>query len=205
MGIPVASVASHAAAVWIAEQHPAEFLVALNVERQKRGLAPTASLPRRSGRYRSLDWLRNLVADGDRTTGCWIWPFGQMGKGYGQLATDKGPRTAHVMALILSGSPRPLAPRNHAIHSCDNPICVNPAHLRWGTNAENVAEMVQKGRVKHGEQAGNARLTAKQVEAIWPDPRSNASIARDFGVSESTIRNIKKRRTWKHVTAGNVL
>jgi uncharacterized protein YjcR len=65
--------------------------------------------------------------------------------------------------------------------------------------------MVQKGRVKHGEQAGNARLTAKQVEAIWPDPRSNASIARDFGVSESTIRNIKKRRTWKHVTAGNVL
>jgi len=88
------------------------------------------------------------------------------------------------------------------LHHCDNRACQNPAHLFLGTQTDNVADMVAKGRrrVALGEDVGLAKLTVGQVRAIFADPRSQSTIAKDYGVAQTTISRIKLRQTWAHAT-----
>jgi DNA-binding NarL/FixJ family response regulator len=91
-------------------------------------------------------------------------------------------------------------------HKCDVRACVNPEHLFPGTAAENVQDMTQKGRSPRGEQHGSAKLTTEQVSRIktmLAEGRLYMSeIAREFGVSQTTIGAIKKGKTWKTVNCG---
>jgi hypothetical protein len=89
--------------------------------------------------------------------GCWPWTGARQSKdprypnrgGYGSFLLDGRTRYAHRHVLEVTLG-RQLAPGEIAMHSCDNPPCVNPAHLRPGTKADNVADMVAKGRHAHG-------------------------------------------------------
>lgn len=71
---------------------------------------------------------------------CWPWLGTVNHRGYGRLSN----KPATHIALSLDGRPRPVGAM--ALHSCDNPPCCNPAHLRWGTAADNVADMVSRKR-----------------------------------------------------------
>ncbi len=84
-------------------------------------------------------------------------------------------------------------------HACDNPKCVNPDHLFQGTAQENMTDMVQKGRSLKGERHHKAKLNLEEVKEIRS--RSNeprVKLAKEFNVSDCTIRDIVKRRSWKH-------
>lgn len=72
---------------------------------------------------------------------CWTWLGAITTRGYGALSIHKA---THI-ALTLSGLPRPDKGAM-ALHSCDNPPCVNPNHLRWGTAFENAMDMVNRKR-----------------------------------------------------------
>jgi hypothetical protein len=94
------------------------------------------------------------------------------------------------------------------MHICDNPPCVNPDHLRLGTQADNMADMRQKGRGKVptpliGVNHPDAKLTEDDVVLIrnlWAARRlSQRKLAARFGVSRSLISQIVYRQCWKHL------
>lgn len=83
----------------------------------------------------------------DLNSGCWLWSGAQTSDGYGYLRPFGGTRNvrAHRWSLVLAGrDPGPAV----VLHACDTPLCVNPAHLRVGTHADNVADMHAKGRAR---------------------------------------------------------
>lgn len=82
---------------------------------------------------------------------CWPWTA-STAKGYGQIKIAGRPLRAHRVDHEIANGP--LAPGEHVLHSCDNPLCCNPAHLRAGTHAENMAEKVSRGRAR-GAGGGN--------------------------------------------------
>lgn len=129
---------------------------------------------------------------------CWEWTGARHERGYGVLTVRNGPRhkkllKAHRISWQMANG-RP--PRLPILHSCDNPPCVNPAHLREGTIQQNHDDAVARGRTLPGERNGRARLTAKQVAAIRADPASSLTLAPRYGVAASTIRYARRRETW---------
>ena len=136
---------------------------------------------------------------------CWPWLAYLTPDGYGMIRDGNNMRPATHVALELSGRPRPPAPNNHALHSdkCVTRACCNPDHLRWGSNAENVADRERLGRNKIpyvcGERQGSAKLTAQKVRQIRNAQGSQRTIAKQFGVSQMTVSLVKQRKTWAHV------
>ena len=96
---------------------------------------------------RGMDAITDAVARRDRT-GCWTdWADLDCWDdldGYGGASVNGYPSLgrSRVMHLVLEadGQPRPPAPANYGLHSCDDPQCWNPDHLRWGSHEENLAD-----------------------------------------------------------------
>ena len=85
-----------------------------------------------------------LVDVGSKTE-CWPWQGSVLPFGHGQFVGPFGSSTAHRYAWAIVHAEMPetgLVVR----HRCDNPICCNPSHLEIGTQAENVADMINRGR-----------------------------------------------------------
>ena len=81
--------------------------------------------------------------------GCWEWQAATFHNGYGMFAAGRKNgkavvRHAHRIAYELTHG---LTPRGLVVmHTCDNPKCCNPSHLRAGTQADNLRDAVAKGR-----------------------------------------------------------
>lgn len=136
---------------------------------------------------------------------CWEW-FGPRNRaGYGVISIKCGYHLAHrALASVVIGEP---GDRN-VMHTCDNPPCCNPAHLRVASFADNMADMSQKRRhgsitkphrVACGVRHGNAKLTDAKVLLIRSGAISNGEATKAFGVHETTIINAKYGATWRHV------
>lgn len=132
---------------------------------------------------------------------CWEWQ-GKRGRGYGHLNVNGKRTLAHRYSFTINVGPIP--PHLFVCHRCDNPPCVNPAHLFLGTAQDNTADMDAKGRriTVRGEDAGSARLTAEQALAIWRSEGRAAEVGARFGVSAGAVKSIRQGRTWGHVTGG---
>jgi len=141
--------------------------------------------------------------DKNAGNGCWQWVAGKNRYGYGRFWFNSKNMGAHrYSAKYLAGL---NIDELLVCHHCDNRCCVNPAHLFVGTAADNTADMIMKGRSAMGTNPckgiknHRALLTEAQVLAIRSDNRVLRLIAADYGVSVCTIRDIKLRRTWRHI------
>lgn len=113
--------------------------------------------------------------------------------GYGRVAYHGKDYKANRLAWILTNGPIPDG--LHVLHTCDNPRCVRPSHLFLGTHAQNMADMVAKGRSPSRPGTSNhwAKFTDAQVQAIRASHRSGASIvslAGQYGADRHTISRL---------------
>lgn len=134
----------------------------------------------------------------DRSGGadaCWPWLARLNAKGYGTLSG----MLAHRIAYETSKGPIPTG--LYVLHNCDNRKCQNPAHLRVGTQLDNVRDMHERGRDRKvfGSAHRNAKLTEAQVREMRASPLNRADLSRQFRVHWDTVDAIVSGRTWKHV------
>lgn len=145
---------------------------------------------------------------------CWEWLGSKQHFGHGAMSVNAdGKRTsvgAHRMSYVLHHGEIPdgMIVR----HTCDNPPCVNPAHLLIGTRADNAADMVNRGRTAdtRGELNGFRRLSDEAALEIIgllsrPNPPTQGEIAAQFGISRSTVSLIRHHKRWTHVDQDGVL
>ena len=130
------------------------------------------------------------------SSGCWEYTGNRLPKGYGMVYTGQG-GTRYVHRIMFEHANGYLPPVVR--HRCDNPPCCNPAHLEPGDIATNNADTAERGRVARGDGNAAARLTADQVLAIRSSADLQADLAVRYGVSQSTISEIKNRKRWSHL------
>lgn len=151
----------------------------------------------------AIIFLQMIAAHGNSDS-CLEWPFIWASCEYGYVQYEGAQWRTHRLAWKLR---RGRIYRDlDILHHCDNPPCFNYLHLFQGTNDDNVADMMSKGRQRNGvsigEKHGNAKLTDDAVRSIRLRRQSGEplpSIAADFGVTKQLIWNIVKLRGWKHV------
>ena len=123
---------------------------------------------------------------------CWHWTGSLKPDGYPKSITVDGRqrRVSHV-ALTLDGRPR--VGDLLALHSCDNPKCVNPSHLRWGTELDNRKDAIARWKGK------GRSFSPDEVRYIRASSARNIDLAKEFGVSQACVCTIRKGRSHKHV------
>ena len=80
-----------------------------------------------------------------RVGDCLEWQGGKTGRGYGTIWLDGIHEATHRLAWVLANG-RPIPEGTYVLHSCDNKVCCNPAHLHIGTHSDNMQEMQDRGR-----------------------------------------------------------
>ena len=169
------------------------------------------------------EFIDRFWAHVDRSGGpdaCWLWLAGKSGAGYGQIRFRDKVYYAHRIVFALTHGYWP----EMACHSCDNPPCCNPTHLRAGNHLDNMSdvkirrrhksilspESVARGdrhgmrrhpeRVPRGERHGRSKLTTRQVCEMREARAKGVSLrelAERYGVKPATVKSVCGRRLWK--------
>lgn len=133
---------------------------------------------------------------------CWMWKGSKDIRGYGVIRTNQKPYSAHCVCYELCHGSIPKG--MFICHKCDNPGCVNPAHLWLGTPAENNRDRAVKERNNHvkGEDHPSTTLTESDIVTIRnlsENGVAQRAIARQYGIHQSSVWGIVHRKTWQHV------
>lgn len=144
------------------------------------------------GESKSYDWL--LAHVGYQGDDCLKWPFGgepKSGRGALRFAGAKG--WAHRLMCELAHG-KPPTPKHTAAHECGkgHEGCVNPRHLKWKTQAENLEDCRVHGTMVRHRGGNRRRLTPDQVQEIKAarGVQTQLQLATAYGVSEGTISDI---------------
>jgi len=152
---------------------------------------------------------------------CWPWQGSLNDDGYGNFRLDGKVEKAHRVSWWLA---KGRWPKKSVLHKCDSPSCQNPRHLFQGTQQDNVTDCVKKGRLNPsgrlrpgvpkrkveqrrkgggvGAFNGHAKLNATDVLVIrarCAAGERQVDVGDDYGIDQSAVSNIVRRRNWKHL------
>jgi hypothetical protein len=147
--------------------------------------------------------LERFLANVDITPGCWNWHGPVNETGYGRFFLDgknrKAPRVAYELMV------GPIPPSDYSVHgtmilhTCDNPKCVNPLHLRLGTALDNMADAKAKGRLRGNKKSKLNEEAIRDIRARIAAGENRKEIAMRYGVHPSHINHIEHGKCWKWV------
>ncbi len=141
-------------------------------------------MPRQAPSLADRLWAR--VDSSPGPFACWPWTGATQNGGYGVIGIGRAKLLlTHRVAFENKNGFMPTV----VMHSCDNRLCCNPAHLVAGTQRDNCLDMARKGR-------STSPLTEAQARQILADPRPHRIIAKDYGVSHNTVGRIKRKQEW---------
>ena len=132
--------------------------------------------------------------------GCWEWAGNTLRTGYGRVSMNSKTVAAHRLAYETWVGP---IPEGHVVrHKCDNPPCINPAHLETGTHLDNMKDMVDRGRSfnARGLDSPGAKLSREDV--LWAREVFSSGIVTQqmlsdvLGVSKSCISQVVRLETY---------
>ena len=131
----------------------------------------------------------------NQKSGCLEWA-GATNKGYGYLTFAL---KAHQIALLLAG--HQIDPSRETLHECDNKACVDEAHLKRDSHAQNMADCRRRGRYarQDGQRNGRAKLTPGVVAKIrreYADGLTQETLASQYGIVQTTISRIVRGERW---------
>lgn len=129
---------------------------------------------------------------------CWPWKLYRDRDGYGYNKWAGKNTGAHRIVFFLTHGIWPEL----VMHSCDNPPCCNPAHLLAGTQKLNALDRAAKGRGVRGHRVNTSKLTEDQIRDMRSRSISRgtkAALAREFGISKTSVGLILSGRHWKHL------
>jgi hypothetical protein len=150
-------------------------------------------------------------------SGCLLWTGTRNRDGYGQTEIRRKVFGVHRLAWAAVHGEVPVG--LCVMHRCDTPACVNVDHLSLGTQQENTADRVAKGRSAFGLRNGAhtmpkrrsrclgekhpmATLTehvVRQIRAAMDAGALQREVAVRFGVSQSQVGRIQHRTSWSHI------
>lgn len=167
------------------------------------GLSRNECLERASAAYlakrHSLDFIRQRLMDRsipEPNSGCWLWQ-GALNNGYGQSSWNGSALQSHKVSWRAFRGEIPKG--MFVCHRCDTRACINPDHLFLGTHADNMRDMVAKGRQLFGRRHREAKLTESAVLEIRAGGATDSAFAKKFGVAPTTVQQVRIRRSWKQV------
>lgn len=129
---------------------------------------------------------------------CWEWQASLI-HGYGRFKLNGEPKEAHRLSFMLFSLMKDT--NNFILHKCNNRKCVNPNHLYEGTPADNIRDYYESVYVNYSK----GKLNEESVKVIkWmlkykPEHDLVTKLARLHKVSQATISNIKRGRSWDHI------
>ena len=144
----------------------------------------------------------------DLATGCWLWTDHVDEDGYGIIWVGGKKRTkrAHRVSLELRGE---TIPQDTLVcHTCDTRHCVNPRHLYVGTNQQNIADMVRRGRSATAinpqpeELNGRAKIgkdDVRTIRSLHAAGVQTKTLQKRFSLCRTAVQRIVSGKAWAHI------
>lgn len=88
--------------------------------------------------------ITRFFSNVEKTEGCWIWTGSKNIRKYGKICFNRKNYYAHRVSLFVHKGPAKKG-EGLVLHNCNNPSCVNPDHLRYGTSTDNMRDKVKAG------------------------------------------------------------
>lgn len=128
---------------------------------------------------------------------CWNWKLSVDRYGYGKVKINHTAYISHRIAYqLIYGS---IPENKHILHNCDNTRCCNPYHLRPGSRAQNMQDMISRGR--QATTTRQRKLNQEKADSIRIEFQLGATkrgLAKKYGVCPRHIRDILRGGCWKN-------
>lgn len=145
-------------------------------------------------------YAAKAIAKTEQFGECMCYTGARNEKGYGRIEmwSDGVPRFRYAHRIVMEATlGRVLETQEYILHSCDNPPCINPNHLRVGTALENTRDSYLKKRHYPSAKLSDERV--REIRRLRTEGLTFTQVAKRYDISKPAAQHICARRTWKHV------